>query len=83
MKVDSPVGSFQLLFEAALHHKVKTGDISMDDITISRVVDVAAQTLNFSLSQRSQNLNLGTSFGLQHFSDYGSYLDDSYREIST
>lgn len=78
---DSPVGSFQKLFEAALHQKVKTGEISMNDVTISRVVDVARQTFVFSLSRGIQDLNLGTSSGLQHSSDYGSLLGGSYLEV--
>jgi len=53
----------------------------MNDVTISRVVDVAAQTLVFSISRGIQDLNLGTSLGLQHSSDYGSFLGGSYLEI--
>jgi hypothetical protein len=66
------------LFEQVLHEKVQTGDISMNEVTISQVVDVAAQTL--VLSQGIQDLNLGTSSGLPHSSDY-SYLGGPYMEI--
>jgi hypothetical protein len=77
------VGNFQKLFEAALHRKVKTGDIRMNDVTLSRVVDVAAQTFVFSLSQGIQDLNLGNSSGLQHSSDYSSFLGGSYLEVTS
>jgi hypothetical protein len=50
----------------------------MNEVTISQVVDVAAQTL--VLSQGIQDLNLGTSSGLPHSSDY-SYLGGPYMEI--
>jgi hypothetical protein len=79
---DSPMGSFRKLFEAALHQKVQIRELCVDDVTISQVVDIAAQTLAFSLSPGMQGLNLGTSSGLQHSSEFGPYLDGSYLEIS-
>jgi hypothetical protein len=53
----------------------------MNELPISRVVDVAAQIFVFSLSRGIQDLNLGTSLGLQHSSDFGSFWGGSYLEL--
>jgi hypothetical protein len=53
----------------------------MNDVSLSRVVDLAAQTFVFSLSRGIQDLNLGTSSALQHSSDSGLLLGGSYLEV--
>jgi hypothetical protein len=75
------VGNFQKLLEAALHLKVNKGIIQMNDLTLSRIVDVATQTFVLALSPGIQDLNLGTSSGLHHSSDYGSFLGGSYLDV--
>lgn len=69
------MGSFQKLYEAALHREVNAGSMFMDVVTLSRAVDVATQTLILSLSPGIQDLNLGSSSGFQSSLLEGSYLE--------
>jgi hypothetical protein len=77
----SPLGNYRRLFERALNQKAQTGEISINEVTISQVVDLGAQILHFTLSQGVQDLTLGTSSGLPHSSDYGSLLGGSYLDV--
>ena len=61
--------------------RLGTGEISINEVTISQVVDLGAQILHFTLSQGVQDLTLGTSSGLPHSSDYGSLLGGSYLDV--
>jgi hypothetical protein len=78
----SPLGNFRRLFEISLNQKAQTEQMPINELTISLIVDLAAQILHFTLSQGVQDLTLGTSSGQPHSSDYGSLLGGSYLDVT-
>jgi hypothetical protein len=78
----SMLGIFRRLFERGLNRKAQTGEISINEVAISQVVDLGAQILHFTASQGVQDISSGTSSGLPHSSDYGSLLGGSYLDVT-
>jgi hypothetical protein len=80
---ESQVGYFKKLLEVGLQRMVNTQNIRLDDVDVSRVVDVATQTFVLVHSPPIQDLSLGSVSSIQHPSDYSSFLEGSYLEVTS